>query len=483
MSKPRLLVPVSLQFSVRYLLRSGLLNLIRDFADPVILLAWDDPRLEEELAGEGVETHKLIKAKWGGDYERARTTMNMRHQVLLNSPSVAIRERRANLERPRSVRLRRKLHQTISRMKLAIPGGVKRSRDNEETLFWLDTNARKVEHQLTALHIGAVFCLTPFLVDEEMTVRVASWLGIPTSAAILSFDNLTSRPWMPVTFDQYLLWNRHNAEQLRRGYPETAQREVAIVGSPQFDFYWKPEYLWSEQEWRSRLNLPPERPILLFAGGYLTCAPHEPLFLGQLDDAIEAGEIPGHPLILFRRHPVDPIDRWKPVLDKAKHVFVDNPWELGAKILGHTNIGSDDIRKLASTLYHTSVHINVASTMTIDGAIFDKPQVGPAYDDSPSRKYRHSAWECYLQEHYLPIALSGGLAIARNKADFIRSVREGLEKPQLLQEGRQRIVNEICTFNDGKCTQRVFEAVRSFVKSAVPSPAVHALSDPSGSGR
>ncbi len=54
MSKPRLLVPMSLQFSVRYLLRSGLLSQISDFAQPVILLGWAD-----ETLGEGTRTSRV----------------------------------------------------------------------------------------------------------------------------------------------------------------------------------------------------------------------------------------------------------------------------------------------------------------------------------------------------------------------------------------------------------------------------------------
>jgi hypothetical protein len=463
---------MSLQFSVRYLLRSGLLSQINEFAQPVILLGWEDEALARELGQQGYEVQSLPEAQWGADYERARATVNLWHEQLRNSPSTEIRKRRQNLDRPFGVRLRRELRQALRGMVLATPGGPARVQRREAALFWTDTNARAVEQQLRGLEIDAVFSVTPFLADEEMTVRVQALSGVPSVTAILSFDNLTTRPWIPITFDLYLLWNRHNAAQLRNGYPQTAERDVKIVGSPQFDFYWNPEYLWDEKDWRSRLALPPDRPVLLFAGGYFTCAPHEPQFLGQLDDAIEANEIPGKPVILFRRHPVDPIERWQKVLQRARHVVVDNPWQLGAKVLGHTDIGTNDICKLASTLYYCGVHVNVASTMTVDGAIFDKYQVGPAYDDSPSRKYDRAALECYHQEHFLPIAQSGGIDIARNRQALIQAVRAGSTNPEQMRQGRRRIVQEICTFDDGQCASRVASAVREFIGASVPRPAV-----------
>jgi len=470
MTKPRLLVPMSLQFSVRYLLRTGLLQMIGEFAQPVLLLGWEDDSLELELKEQGFEVHSMTKAQWGGRYETARSIMNHWHMGMRNSPSTAIRNRRLNIDRSLGEKVKKGLRQAARTSMLAVPGGLRRAKERESQLFWTDTNAAAVERQLRQLKIDAVFCLTPFLMDEEMTVRIATLSGVPSSTAILSFDNLTTRPWIPIMFDLYMLWNRHNSAQLLRGYPAAAERDVKIVGSPQFDFYWRPEFLWSESEWRRRLALPAGRPVLLFAGGYYTCVPHEPQFLGQLDDAIEANEIPGKPVILFRRHPVDPMGRWEGVLQRAKNIVLDNPWNLGAKVLGHTNISFDDICKLASTLCYSNVHVNVASTMTVDGAIFDRFQIGPAYDDTPSRKYDRASIEVYYQEHFLPIVESKGVAIVRSRQDLIQSVRTGFTNPEEQSEGRRRIVQEICTFDDGRCTERVGSAVREFVKAALPRP-------------
>jgi hypothetical protein len=455
MRKQRLLIPISLQFSVRYLLRTGLLARLSASVQPVILLGWEDQELQRELERDGCEVHLLLKARWGANYERIRSCVNFWHQTEFRSPSTQIRERRANLDRSRYARLNRGIRRMARSAIIRVPGSVKRIRQLESELFLTDTNAARIEKQIEQLRVDAIFCLTPFLQDEEMTARVCSLGNIPSSAAILSFDNLTTRSWIPVTFGQYLLWNRHNAEQLRRGYPETAGSNVVVVGSPQFDFYWDRNYLWDEGDWRRQLSIPQGRPVILFGGGYFTCAPHEPQFLHHLDEAIERNEIPHETVILFRRHPVDPIERWEPVLKNAKHVISDDPWQLGKRILGHTNVRHDDIARLASTLYYSSVHVNVASTMTVDGAIFDRPQIGPAYDASASRKYDRAANECYLQEHYLPITQSGGLDMARDPRQLVEAVRSAFEEPARLNAGRKRIVDEICTFSDGKCTERV----------------------------
>lgn len=466
MSKPRILIPVSLQFSIRYLLRTGLLERMRNFCDPVILLGWQDDGLAREFASIA-EVHMMVRSRWGPRYENVRGILNAWHLDRMASPSTPIRERRANLDRRYADRLKRAIKLQSRRWSFRWPGALPRLQARELDLLWSDTNAREVSGQVQSLHLDGVFCLTPFMPDEELTVRICSLLGVPSCASILSFDNLTTRPWIPITFDSYLLWNRHNEDELRRGYPEAAGSPVTIVGSPQFDFYWDGRYFIDESAWRQQLRLPPDRPVILFGGGYFTCAPHEPQYLSHLDEAIERDEIPGRPIILFRRHPVDPIGRWEALLRRARHVVHDDPWEFGSKVLGHTNILHADIAKLASTLYHTAVHVNVASTMSVDGAILDRPQVGPAYDESPGRKYHQASFECYQQEHFQPILRSGGLTVARSRRDLIRAVNQALLDPGDRRKGREQLVREICTYDDGRCTQRVWEAVAEFVETRV----------------
>src|SRR5689334_9353546 len=108
MKKPRLIVPISIQFSVRYLLRSGLLERMGEFAKPVVLLGWKDEELASELRDAGAEVHSLLQAKLSDDYGRIRSYINIWHKKLMNSPSTAIWERRADSHRSLRYRLRRR---------------------------------------------------------------------------------------------------------------------------------------------------------------------------------------------------------------------------------------------------------------------------------------------------------------------------------------------------------------------------------------
>lgn len=458
---------MSIQFSVRYIIRTGLLDRLREVAHPVILLAWHDEDLEAELRRLGVEVHPMIEARLGKNYARTRSWMNFIQKRRLNTPSEMIWERRADLFRTPYQRFRRRVRRRIFHAGLSIPGAMDLLRRKEQELWESSTNMREVQNQMDRLKPDAALSITPFLANEEMALRVCSRRGVQLCTSILSFDNITTRGWMAVPFDRYLVWNRYNAEELRRAYPDISPSKIEIVGSPQFDFYWDPAYCVPEAQWRAQMSLPEGRPVILFGGGHYFCAPHEPVFLQQIDDAITANEIPGNPVILFRRHPVDNVERWMPVLNRAKNVVYHDP-SPGGQVTGHANISRSDIQKLASCLFHSHVHVNVASTMAIDGAIFDRPQIGPAYDDSPSRKFDLACRELYLHEHYLPITRSGGLEIVYSRDELIQAVRLGFDDPGRLREGRRKLVREVCAYDDGRATERVAREVRSFLGQRVP---------------
>lgn len=454
MSKPRILVPITIQFSVRYLLRTGLLAGLTEHAQPVVLLGWKDPELRAEIEQLGIEVHDLPETRYGPAYTRVRHKVDTWHFDRLASPTTEIARRRKEVDLSPKLRAIKQLRELRNRVYLRLPGYARRLHAQEQALLATDTNIDDFRRLIRSLRADALLSLTPFHKQEELVVRVAAAERLTMCAAILSFDNVTVRGWIGAVFDSYLLWNRHNVEQLLRGYPEARSRRVEVVGAPQFDFYWKPELCWDEPLWRERMGLPPERPVILYGGGPSTIVPHEPHIVMQLDAAIERGELPGHPVILLRRHPGDTSARWAGVLRDAKHVVFDEPWPSG-EVPKYSNIREADIAKLVSSLKHSAVHVNVGSTMTVDGAVFDRPQVGPAYDDRPGRPYDRTMRELYAHEHFVPITRSGGLDIVHDRDALIRAVAAGLQQPALRAAGRQQLVREIITFTDGQSTRRV----------------------------
>ena len=459
--KPRLLIPITVQFSVRYLIRTGLLNRIIEYADPIIVIGWEDAGLAAELQGLGAEVFNLPRKKIGIRYMRLYKQIYQWQLKCINSPTSAIERRRYDLTKPFTDRIRTTARDDLFRLALFMPGYVDNILQKQITLVWQDTNISEYLSLVERIKPDAILSLTPFFIEEELLLRAAEKMNIPMVAAYLSFDNITTRNYTPISFDEYFLWNRYNREELWRVYPGARSKKVTIVGAPQFDFYYDESYLWDESTWRKVVGLPDSRPVILFASTGKFVAPHEGQWLFHLDEAIERGQIHGNPVILFRKHPNDPSDYWKSLISSTRHIIFDEPWMEGKETAGKTNVTRRDIEKLASTLFHCIVHINTSSTMTVDGAIYDRPQIGPAYDETG--KFARASRELYLREHYLPITRSGGLDIVTNRQDLIQAINSAIREPNLRSSGRKKLVQEICTFIDGKCTERVNIALHDFL--------------------
>ena len=137
------------------------------------------------------------------------------------------------------------------------------------------------------------------------------------------------------------------------------------------------------------------------------------------------------------------------------------PWSVDTTIKGHTNIQLNDIINLCSTLNYSDVHINASSTMTVDGAVYDKPQIGPAFDDIGNKKFDYNNKAIYKRKHFQPITNSGGLTLATSKKELVESINDAFDRPDRLSKQRKKLIKEICYFNDGKSADRFIKKIKS----------------------
>ena len=57
--------------------------------------------------------------------------------------------------------------------------------------------------------------------------------------------------------------------------------------------------------------------------------------------------------------------------------------------------------------------------------------------------------------------------IVYSREELIRAVRSALENPGRLADERIKIVKELCTYDDGRATERVGRSLRTFVEKTV----------------
>ena len=158
---------------------------------------------------------------------------------------------------------------------------------------------------------------------------------------------------------------------------------------------------------------------------------------------------------------MDQIGRWKKIVNQSKNIVFSDVWgqdsdtQLRNK---YQNITEDDIKILKSDLMFSDVHISLCSTMVIDGSIFDKPQIGPAFSNKG-----YFVSKCinniYKQHHFKDIIGSGALKLSYNKHEFIDDIKYALSNPNELSLNRKTLINDLCHFNDGNSSDRFLKNI------------------------
>ena len=94
MKKKRVLIPISFSFSIRYIVRSGLIYKLKEFCEPVIVLTWNEKELIHELNQNNIEVHVVQESERGIYYSDVRKKLDywFRHKKL-QSPTWKIEPR------------------------------------------------------------------------------------------------------------------------------------------------------------------------------------------------------------------------------------------------------------------------------------------------------------------------------------------------------------------------------------------------------
>ncbi len=469
--KAHILVPLSFNFQIRYIIRTGLLEQINKFCNTTVLLFWNQGDLIEELTNLGYNCVSFSLEEPDSEYKYLKSNIDLYYwKNILKSPTFKIKERR----RWKKMGFKSKLRQLFY---LFIRGGLSYHENEHMTNIERlkdyarrSNNFRLLNNLINQLDISAIFTTAPFLYSEEMTCQVGIYHNIPIFYSVLSFDNLTTRGYLPFTAQHCFVWNKFNKNEFLRIQPSISHDKVSITGPAQFDFYYTDQYIKNEQEWRKGKTIPEGRPIILYGANAKIFVPNEFLIVKSIDEAIAKGNIKNNPLILLRPHPTDSFTDWENFVKTCENVYIEKSLEKNQtedKMYNKfSNFTVDDVINLCSSLAHSAVHISYASTLALDGACFDKPQICPYFapDNSVSDKEIRNL---YHSEHYSPIRLSGAVALPRNHKELIECINIALTSPELKSKERAELLDQMITYRDGKATERIASELERLISELV----------------
>lgn len=267
-------------------------------------------------------------------------------------------------------------------------------------------------------------------------VQAAQWLKIPTAAFVFSWDNLTSQGRIMPPYDHYLVWNEAIRDQLLEIYDTIRPEQVFVTGTPQFDFHFRPEFLWSREEFCTHVNADPGRPIVLYSTGMPNHMPGEPQIVERIAAMLRKMTDLGSPQLLVRVYPKDLTGRFESVKRANPDIlFPTIPWEPA-----WLTPRPEDTPLLTNMLRHAAAGINVASTVSLELCMFDKPVINVGYNppgvDTDELEYSRY----YKFDHYSKVVKSGAVSVAASEDELRKMLRRALTNPEVDRSERRALI-------------------------------------------
>ena len=267
--------------------------------------------------------------------------------------------------------------------------------------------------------------------DQVDTVRAARALGIPTVAAISSWDNLTNKGLLRVEPDLVTVWNNIQKDEAVTLHGVAPER-VAVTGAQLFDRWFDRPPSLTREAFCQQVGLPTAEPFVLFTGSSVFIARSEievPFVRRWLTALRESGDarlrrIP----VLIRPHPFNcdawtdadlsdlgpvaiwPRQRYTPAAESARTSFFDS-------------------------LFHSAAVVGINTSAMIEAAILLKPVFSVLAPEFASTQ------EGTLHFHYLRPENGGFLRIADSIGGHIAQLREVLDAPETVRAQTQQFVH------------------------------------------
>jgi CDP-glycerol glycerophosphotransferase (TagB/SpsB family) len=211
----------------------------------------------------------------------------------------------------------------------------------------------------------------------------------------------------------------------------------------------------SREELCASKGLDPARPFVLYAACTPFLAPNEHLVVERLADDLAKGAVPGRPQLLVRLHPADPGTRFAD-LEERPNIALDMPGAARdgrpAGIYAFCPDAAENRRAIAM-IAHADVVVNIASTISLEAAIADRPTINVAYDLAPGSTQtggpdRARIAGYYRYDHYQTVTDSGAVRIVHDPASLTEAIRDYLAAPSLHHTERAELARLWCSAPD-----------------------------------
>jgi len=265
-----------------------------------------------------------------------------------------------------------------------------------------------------------------------------------------SWDNL-SKLLFYTKADYLIVWSLFMREQALKfqGYKD---REIFVVGVPQFDFYSKKENLLTKEKFCQIHGLDPDKKIIMYAsmGGI---PGDEASYIELIRNQIINGKL-ANAQIFIRPHPNyrHQLDRFAR-LELHDGVVIDAYSKQKEENRDSWNMSKKHFQNLFSSLYYADVCVNFASTATLDAVVCGTPVINIKFDIEIDPEVYIPTQKFYKLDYVKAILKPGGTWVAESEEEFKMALQDILISGK--KKDTRRLTKEFIYKNDGKSAERI----------------------------
>lgn len=306
-----------------------------------------------------------------------------------------------------------------------------------------------------------VFAAHLFEEIEINLVREAKRRGIRTIGYINSWDKVTSRCMLRLLPDKAIVFNEIVKNELI-DFNEMDSDEIFVSGLPQYDFFYTREPI-PKSDFFKKINISDKKELLVYAPMGRAFSSSDWDIIDLLNSLIKERKFKKECELLVRFQPNDFVDEDE--IKKRPDLKYDKPGiRFGSKRGVDWDMNNDDLNHLQDTLYHMSILICYASSISIDAAIFDKPVININFEIKKIDKLLKSPVQYYQSSHYKNALNTGGISLVNSQDELINTINEYLDNQSIKREERMRLVKEQCSYTDGKSGKRIADYIINYIK-------------------
>jgi CDP-glycerol glycerophosphotransferase (TagB/SpsB family) len=197
--------------------------------------------------------------------------------------------------------------------------------------------------------------------------------------------------------------------------------------------------------------------VILYTCSAARIFPDEDRFIHLLAKIAERRDA----LLLVRLHPTERQAEYRELFGSDPRIILDTPsGEFAAAAVNNLDAGLKGVRRFVAVIRRADVVINLASTISLDAILFDRPVICPAFNLDPGLQGQwNDAQRWYESSHFEAIARSKAVKVVYNQDELQLAVDECLEEPFADHAKREQILREFT--GDGSHSTREILATLS----------------------